>query len=384
MTKPCRVLQIVPRLSPDVDGVGDYALQLAQQLSRQHQIASEFLVFRPSRRTTQQVAGFPVHRLTEHTIDGLLACVPKAIDTVLLQYSNYPYLRGKLDAPGWLVAGLAAFKQRGVRVVVMFHELPTLRYRRIRCPNPIQRQVSRRLAQVADAVVTNNTAFQQTLSTWVTGSVRCLPNFSTVGESAGGKPLCDRTRALVVFGSSDRSRAYRNNLSTLQTLCGQLGIQTLYDVGRPLDETLEEVASHLQIRLIRTGFLPAEQVSQLMEESFAGLFDYRRFPNNLAKSTVYAAYCAHGLLPINNQQSLRPQDGVVSGRHYLSTAELTALHLHTPDLLTSLQIVATNAHQQYQTRTLAICAQAFATLLSPETIAVSTLPPTHTLVRQYE
>ena len=63
-----------------------------------------------------------------------------------------------------------------------------------------------------------------------------------------------------------------------------------------------------------------------MLKTFIGLFDYHRFPGNLAKSTVYAAYCAHGLLPICNQHSLIPQDGIFPNQHYLDSEALSHLY----------------------------------------------------------
>ncbi|MEO1125616.1 MAG: hypothetical protein AAFX95_16200, partial [Cyanobacteria bacterium J06639_16] len=258
---PTKILQIVPRLFPDVDGVGDYSLQLAHQLCDSHRIISDFLVFRPSRRTQPTVDRFAVHRLDRHTVEGLLETVPQDISTVVLQYSNYPYLRGKLDTPTWLIEGLNALKQRGLRIVIMFHELPTLRYRFIRCPNPVQRRVSRGLAQVADVVVTNNTAFQQTLASWAMPPVYCMPNFSTIGEPERVKPLRDRSRSLIIFGSSDRSRVYRNNLPRLKQICQQLNIETLYDIGRPIEWDMDRLAP--EVKVIQTGFLPAAEVSEL-------------------------------------------------------------------------------------------------------------------------
>ncbi len=354
--QPTRILQIVPRIFPDVDGVGDYALQLAHQLYDRNQILTDFLVFRPNPKLQPQVEQFPVHRLETHTVQGLLEQLPENISTIFLQYSNYPYLRGKLDAPMWLVDALKVLKRQGVRIVVMFHELPTLRYKRIRCPNFVQRRVSHGLAQVADAVVTNNTAFQQTLAQWTQAPVYCLPNFSTIGEQQTVKPLAERQRSLVVFGSSDRTRVYRNNTDTLNQVCHLLNIDTLYDVGRPV----EWDAQGLAVNVVRTGFLSAADVSKLLAESMAGLFDYRRFPHNLAKSTVYAAYCSHGVLPICNGHGLKPQDGIVANHHYAVTSSFQEFAQ-----LSSLQAIADNAYTHYRTRTLAQSAIKFAALFHP-------------------
>ena len=362
-----RILQIVPRISPDVDGVGDYALQLAHQLYGHHQILSEFLVFRPNPHLRPHLDQFPVHRLDSHTVKGLLDQVPADVSTIFLQYSNYPYLRGKLDAPMWLVDSLKALKQRGVQILVMFHELPTLRYKHMRCPNFVQRRVSRRLAQVADVAITNNAAFQQTLARWAQTPVHCIPNYSTIGELPQVKPLRERKRSLIVFGSSDRIRVYRNNIDTLNRICQILNITTLYDVGRPVDWD----GQGLNVDIVQTGFLTASEVSQLMAESLAGVFDYRRFPQNLAKSTVYAAYCSHGLLPICNGNGLPVQDGIAENHHYITTSALP--NIPQPAVL---QAIASNAHTHYQTRTLTQSTARFAELINPaETVLLGRNTP---------
>ena len=218
----------------------------------------------------------------------------------------------------WLIDALKILKHKGSRIIAMFHELSTLRYRQIRCPNLIQRRVSRGLAQVADVVITNKMAFQQTLAQWTKSPVHCIPSFSTVGALKQVTPLSDRKRSLIVFGSSDRTRVYRNNTETINRICHILDINTLYDVGRPMkwdDDTLN-------VDVVRTGFLSAVEVSQLLAASLAGVFDYRRFPQNLAKSTVYAAYCSHGLLPICNGSRLKPQDKIMANHHYVVTSSL--------------------------------------------------------------
>ena len=363
MRSPTKILQIVPRLSPDVDGVGDYALQLARQLRDRHQILSDFLVFRPSSPQSFEIEDFSAHPLTDNTAEAILTNISPDIDTILLQYSNYPYLLGKLDRPAHLVKALKTLKHRQVRTVVMFHELPTLRYRGINLPNPIQRKVSYQLAQVADVVITNNTAFKKTLSSWVNSSVHCIPNFSTIGEPRHIPLLKERDRSLMIFGSSDRSRIYHKNISRIKGICQQLNIQTLFDVGRPIP--WDSASLKTEVNVIKMGFLNPSELSQLMLQTFAGLFDYHRFPYNLAKSTVYAAYCAHGILPICNQHSLIPQDGIFANQHYLDSKALSCLFEQSPDMLASLQTVANNAHAQYITHTLCHCADIFASCLQP-------------------
>ncbi|MGD1898936.1 MAG: hypothetical protein ACFB16_18530 [Phormidesmis sp.] len=360
MATPTKILQIVPRISPEMDGVGEYSLRLSKRLRANHQIDSAFLVVRPSDKNQPTLDGFAVHCLRSHTVDAFLDLVPSDVSAVVLQYSNYPYLQGKLDAPMWLGLAMRKLKAKGIVTIVMFHELPTLKYGVLRMPNPIQGRLSRELAQDSDISLTNNEAFQEVLEKWAPQPVHCLPNFATIGEPDTVLPLAERDRALVVFGSTDRRRVYQSNLQQLKEICERLQIHTLYDVGRSLEWDSESLAP--TVKTVRTGMLSDEEVSALMSRSFAGVFDYHRFPRNLGKSTVYAAYCAHGLLPICNGSFLRPQDGTVADTHYVDT-----FTLHTRSAQSStddwLQTIATNAHELYLTRSLDSCAQKYAQLV---------------------
>ncbi|MEL7332604.1 MAG: hypothetical protein AAFN12_10155, partial [Cyanobacteria bacterium J06560_2] len=357
---PEKILQVVPRIAPDMDGVGEYALRLSKRLKRNHEIDTAFLVIRPSDRTPTELEGFDVHSLRSHTVETFLAKVPSDVSVVVLQYSNYPYLQGKLDAPMWLGLAIRALKAKGILTVVMFHELPTLKYGVLRLPNPIQGRLSRELAKDADVVLTNNEAFQQTLVGWrCDGTVHCMPNFATIGEPDRVLPLAERDRAIVVFGSTDRRRVYQSNLPKLKEICQQLKIDTLYDVGRPFEWDAESLAA---VKVVSTGMVSDSEASDLMSRSFAGVFDYHRFPRNLGKSTVYAAYCAHGLVPICNGRFLRPQDSTVANEHYVDTFTLHTRSRH-PSSDDWLQKIATNANALYQTRSLSRCAQTYADLM---------------------
>ncbi len=356
-----RILQVVPRIAPDMDGVGEYAVRLAKQLRCAQQIDTAFVVMHTSDETPSRLDGFDVYRLRSHTVEALLETVPADVSVVVLQYSNYPYLRGKLDSPMWFVPAFRSLQERGISVVVMFHELPTLKYGVMRFPNPIQERLSRDLAKLADAVMTNNEAFQAKLLGWRQGDVVCQPNFATISEPSGMVlPLSERDRALIVFGSSDRRRVYQSNLPMLKEICEQLSIRTLYDVGRLLEWDTQALGS--TVKTVKTGVLPNQEISEMMSTSFAGIFDYHRFPHNLGKSSVYAAYGAHGLLPICNGHSLRPQDGIVADRHYVDTFTIHACSKKSsPD--SWFQTIATNAHELYQTHSVERSAAQYAAVI---------------------
>ncbi len=371
-----KILQIVPRIVPDMDGVGDYTIKLAQQLRANHQIDSAFLVVRPSDKTQPVWDGFDIHSLHTHSVEAFLNAVPSDVSAVVLQYSNYPYLQGKLDAPMWLGAGMKALQEKGILTVVMFHELPTVKYGAIRFANPIQSRLSCDLAQNTDIVITNNEEFHAALSRWTPKPVRLIRNFATITEPDTVLPLDKRDRAIIVFGSTDRRRVYQNNLPKLKDICEQLNIHTLYDVGRLLDWPTKALGPNVQVE--KTDILSDEDVSALMSRCMAGIFDYHRFPRNLGKSSVYAAYCSHGLVPICNGRSLQPQDGIIANQQYVDTLTLHARSQQSSQQSDQklnddwLQTIASNAHALYLTRSLDRCAEKYADLVRPAFASPST------------
>lgn len=315
--QPTKLLQIVPRLPPYSDGVGDYARLLAKQLSQSYQKETEFVAFRPGSKTPTETDGFYTHRLFNHTTDSFLTLIPKDIKGIILHYSNYPYLEGKLDAPFWLAYALETLaRQRTLPLVVMFHELPTLKWKNFRALNPLQSLVSRQLAKIANAVITDSHHFKTHLEKWTDASVTCIPDFSTIGEPQADQihPLNKRKPRLVVFGGSDRKRAYRDLAALIQT-CKALGIQEICDIGtsQNLDPNSFEPISFKEM-----GFQPAETVRRILLESMAGLIDYSRFPGDLGKSSVFAAFCAHGLMPICTQYNPSEPDGVFVDKQYVT------------------------------------------------------------------
>ncbi|NJN22131.1 MAG: hypothetical protein HC812_14285 [Leptolyngbya sp. RL_3_1] len=101
-----KILQVVPRLPPYLDGVGDYALNIFKALSQLSDFSLEFLVIRPDQKSEDWVDGFRSYRLLKASRKDFIDLVPRDVDVILLQYSNYPYLLGKLDAPYWLLNAL--------------------------------------------------------------------------------------------------------------------------------------------------------------------------------------------------------------------------------------------------------------------------------------
>jgi hypothetical protein len=266
-----RVLQIVPSLPPPEEGVGSYALCLERALAA-HGISTHFL--------TAEGGGL-ARRL--EAAEG---------DALLLHYANYGYQsRG---CPFWLPGALRRCRRR---LVTVFHEVYATGppWRSSFWTQPFQRRIAAAVARTSGALVTSLDLYVRRIGpeaapekTWVT------PVFSTVGEPREIPPLRSRARRMVIFGGRGaRSRAYGEMRGDLAAACRALAVEEIADVGPPL-ERAEESVDGVPVRW--RGVLPAAEVSALLCDSLAGFVAYPAF--FLPKSTIFAAYCAHGVLPV--------------------------------------------------------------------------------------
>jgi glycosyltransferase involved in cell wall biosynthesis len=295
-----KIITIVPRLPPLIDGVGDYALQLAQALRTQHQIETEFIVCDPS---WQGAVPFSVQVLTAAAATELFdrLCRSSA-SIVLFQLSGYGYHKWSLY--GWIVDALQRWQRRmgdRVKLVTMFHELykPMGRrpWRHRFWFGPEQKALIKRLSRASDRVLTNCAAYAIELAQLSGGRhdhIPVLPVFSNIPVPDRLLRLADRPRRLVVFGlDGTRARVYHQAIDGLNEFCLQFGIESVVDIGAP---TGLDLAARLAVPVVEMGYQSPESVSELLQQAIAGwtLYD----ANLLSKSGIFAAYCAHGLIPI--------------------------------------------------------------------------------------
>jgi hypothetical protein len=270
-------VHIVPQLPPPPEGVGSFALTLAEALAARHGIASRFL------------------QAADVRAPGAMPGALSAATTVLLHYANYGYeARG---CPAWLIDGLARWKSRSRgRLVTVFHEVHAMGppWRSSFWLSPLQRRLAASLARQSDGMVTSMRLYRRILLRWVPGrEIGVLPVFSTVGEAPTAPPLSARARRLIVFGGpGNRARAYRELGPEIVRTCRALEIEEICDVGPEGGGP----APGFPVRVRRLGPLPGAEVSALLAGSLAGFIGYPA--PFLPKSTIFAAYCAHGMLPV--------------------------------------------------------------------------------------
>jgi hypothetical protein len=315
------ITHIATGLPPQIDGVGDYAWQLAGAL-RERGVESRFII--PPTELATTVGEFPVSRLSHRAESDLVnALDATASHTVLLHFSGYGYARSGLC--WWLVEGLQRWKAegRGRRLITVFHELfaTGLPWQRSFWVSLQQRHIARRLAAMSDGALTTSPAYGQKLCRWRADlQVLVSPVFSNVGECSAPPPLMGRGPFGVIFGKeASRGQAYAAlaDAGDIGTALRSLGVERLWDIGPPIP-TPATVAG---LPLERLGALDAASVSARLAKARVGIADYPL--HVLTKSGVMAAYFAHGLLAVNTSTVGALPDGIEEGRHFVHPARFS-------------------------------------------------------------
>ncbi|HTG35237.1 MAG TPA: glycosyltransferase family 1 protein [Thermoanaerobaculia bacterium] len=271
------VVQIVPELPPAAGGVAGYAAALAGALEERTGWTTRFLV--PHGRDDQDLA-------RELAGDS----------TLLLHYANYGYERRGCPEP--LIDGLARWKagRAGGRLVTVFHEVYASGppWRSSFWLSPHQRRLAARLARLSDRLLTPLALYARLLARLAPGMAAAVaPVFSTVGEPDGTPGGSGRAATMAVFGGAGaRRRAYGELRPSLEAACRELGIAEILDIGP--DAGAPGRVDGVPVRAL--GVLPAAEVGARLLAARAGFLAYP--PSFLAKSTIFAAYCAHGLVPV--------------------------------------------------------------------------------------
>ncbi|MBD2437146.1 glycosyltransferase [Nostoc sp. FACHB-110] len=358
------MIQIVPQMPPFPNGVGDYSLALARRLRQDFGITTCFFVGDPNWNGATEIENFPIHKVDERSAKALVSVLEKVnVTNILLHYVGYGYaLRG---CPFWLIDGLHQWqsrKHKGI-LVTMFHELYAVGYpiwSSAFWTEPVQKYLVARLVNMSDHAVTNKREYAKILQKLGSNrkqQIPILPVFSNVGEPETIEPLNKRKPQVVVFGGAgNRSNVYEKSLSALKRVCLELNIQEIIDIGPPITLPIAEINN---IPIVSLGQQSMEKVSSILQESWVGFFHYPL--DFLTRSTIYAAYCAHGVIPVGTSYYAwgKEQDGLEENQHYW----LVDNHNHKQLTLSLGEAIAHNAHLWYHTHNLNIQTKLFANIL---------------------
>ena len=204
------LVQIVTGLPPFIDGIGDYALQLARQLRLRHGILSSFVVCDPA-WNGGMVDGFPARKIETRTKAGLFAGIEAARATfagqqIQLLLHSQPYGYAKRGAPLWLAQACEEWDKREPHTLnIVFHELKVTG-----APlwssgfwvAPFQKWIAVRLGKLGMFRYTNTEENRSLLESWGVGRVPLLFNCSSTIEPRTNPPFSERRRDMIVFGRS--------------------------------------------------------------------------------------------------------------------------------------------------------------------------------------
>jgi hypothetical protein len=243
---------------------------------------------------------------------------------VVLHFSGYGYQ--KRGVPTWLVGGLRLWSRRAGRVplLTIFHELyATGRpWQSSFWLSPIQKHIARSILKLSSAAITPTDLYRERLSEWRDGDatkITAMPVFSNVGEPGCGSPPCARTAAAVVFGHAGVDYIFGIYRSEIERLISALGIEKIFDVGPRLSAMPHTLAD---APVVSKGVLPQGAVSELLQSAKFGFVAYPL--DFIAKSGVFAAYAAHGVVPIVLSRKQGAFDGLQPARHFLDGLRLEA------------------------------------------------------------
>ncbi|OKH40425.1 hypothetical protein NIES2119_02035 [[Phormidium ambiguum] IAM M-71] len=358
-----QILSLVPYLPPAIDGVGDYALNLAMQLRKDFGMKTDFIIGNPTNISIPNIDGFPINQVEIHSAKNLLSLLPKnypEASTVLLHYVGYGY--AKRGCPIWLIDALEKWRKANVNsfLVTMFHEVYATGpvWSSSFWLSPLQKNLAVRLSRLSDRCLTSKQGYAQMLRELSGGKqnqIPALPVFSNIGEPESVPPLTTRPPRLIIFGSSsNRQRVYQRSGRALEKTCQELEIEEILDVGPATGLDLSSING---IPVEQMGKRTATEISNMMLNSRVGFFDYHT--EYLSKSTIFAAYCAHGLIPVGTFYSDIQVDGLEAGKNYwLADRPIGKLNLETG------QAIADRAYAWYQNHNLSAQAKLFFTYLN--------------------
>jgi len=369
-----QIISIAPRLVPAIDGVGDYALNLARQLRQDFAINTHFIVGDPNWSGEAVIEGFLVSQVETRSTEAFLSLLQTAQTPSIILLHYVPHGYAKKACPFWLLSALENWKHSNShrKLITMFHELYAfglpiintgvqLERSGIRIVAnsdfwlaPVQKSLTSRLACLSDRCLTSRQGYADVLlrlSGNKQKSISILSIPSNIGEPEEILPLAMRHRQLVIMGQQkNRLRVYQKAQTELKQICDTLEIERIVDIGPSIDLKQHSING---VPIVELGRQPAAKISEILSSSIAGFLSYN--PSFLAKSGIFAAYCSHGVLPINYRGNNSSVDGLIAGKHYWFPSRQSAVL----DSLEDFQTIANHAFKWYESHNLSIHAKVF-------------------------
>lgn len=241
-------------------------------------------------------------------------------DVVYLHYVNYGY--AKRGCPQWLLTAIEKTKEKlSYTLITFFHEICASGriWSSSFWTSPFQKRIARRLLLSSRCCVTTLQLYQELLLSLAPAkkeSIEVFPVLSVLGEPQTVPSWSGREPILVILGGvGSRTRLYTESAQELKQVCDLLQIHDVLDFGPEVDITPSLPSS---VSWKRMGLCEPKSICSHLLSAKAGLMNY---PNAfLGKSTVFASYAAHGVLPIcasnRDIRRLLRSDALRAGFHY--------------------------------------------------------------------
>jgi len=347
------IIQIVPQLPPVINGLGDYAFNLACQLRQDFGIDTQFIVCNSKWEGNYELDGFKI-RYLKNELANELAKMLNDHSIVLIHYSGYGY--SKKGIPYWLFKGLNYWKYNNSshKLVTSFHEVyaTSSPLKSAFWLSYIQKYIASKIAQISDFCYLSLGSHIKWLMKYSSCPILTLPVFSNVGELKENKLFSERKKQLVVFGTYGRRLpVYQKSKHLVDKVAKELGIYEIIDIGKILPA---EVTNAIKLPVNVMGEKSYTEIHTILSNSIAGVIDY---PSSiLAKSGIFAAYCAHSMLPIvvGSKPNEKEIDCLKSNINYCIPQED-----FTPMRLNIAQDIADNAYSWYQNHNLRVHSDSF-------------------------
>src|SRR5262245_7377746 len=335
---PRTILQIVPRRTSDPDGIGDYAVRLAAGLKERHGVSSIFISGTPVNAHPPADDEWPTVAVASRSRNALLDAIglarrQSAFSAIVLHVAGYGYQ--KRGAPLWLLQGMRNLRRLypEMHLVNLLHELYATGkpWNSSFWLGPLQKYVAHELWKLADTGLTTNAREYPELLAWrpdAADHLVLLPVVSNVGEPAETPSVHSRPARAAIFGAAGTEKIYTIHREVLERAVRDLGIHEIVDVGARLLPPPSDIGG---ASVTRRGVQAAEVVSRELTDCRFGFLSYDL--SLVGKSGVFAAYAAHGVIPICVGSASQPGINLVSGRHFLTPP----LHALDTTALVSMQ-----------------------------------------------
>jgi hypothetical protein len=335
--------QVLPHLPGSNDGVGDYSLTLARQLYALYGLRTTFIV--AASTSVREKEGFSV--VSGLDADQSSSSVRLPVH-VILHYANYGYQRRGVPFRLRRFARDLRGRLAG-RWITTFHELYASGppWRSAFWVRPLQVKIARDLMDLSNSCVASNEVIRREINRHdARKPVYVVPMMSNFGEPPWPIPVQKSPKRWAIAGGTALiERSLRAFAKIKPAIPGSYFPDEVEVVGGVENQPLRD-----QLRVLRQVFpevsfrhhpqVTADRASTILAPCAFGWLDYfgdgKAWPGMILKSGSFAAFCAHGIVPVlsHEERELSAGGDSFPGPFHISAA---ATSLPTPENLANIQ-----------------------------------------------